>query len=80
MSEVTVVEKAANDTGYFITIVEATGLTYSQTPNMSKFELQCDEITFDDIQVGDIINCSRYQSVMTHKGELIEISNILSHD
>lgn len=65
--EVTVVEKYESRPKYYLVIEEPTG---------EQFTLLCSEEDYNQVNIGDVINCERHQSVMTHKGEVHKIKEI----
>lgn len=63
--EVAVIDKTATSTQYHIVIRE--------TPNSEQFTLKCSKEDYDNVALGDIIDCNRMQSVLTHKGTVHSI-------
>lgn len=64
--EVTVMDKFESGTENYIVIEEAT---------QQQFTLSCSQEDYDRVHVGDQINCERYQSIVTHQGEVHSIQS-----
>lgn len=61
---VTVIGKYESGSDYYIVIEEETG---------EQFTLSCDINGYNQVIIGDIVNCERSQSIVTHKGEVHKI-------
>lgn len=62
--EVTVMDKFESGSDHYIVIEEATE---------QQFTLSCSQDDYDRVNVGDRVNCERYQSIVTHQGEVHKI-------
>lgn len=49
--------------GRFTVTIEQSGRA-----GTAQFQLKCTEEQFDSVEIGDIVDCSRMQSVLTHRG------------
>ena len=49
--------------GRFTVTIEQSGRA-----GTAQFQLKCTEEQFDSVEIGDIVDCSRTQSVLTHRG------------
>lgn len=65
--EVTIIDKSESGVDYYIVIEEATG---------EQFTLLCSKSDYNQVSVGDTINCERNQSIVTHKGNVHKIKPI----
>ena len=59
--EVTVMDKFESGSDHYIVIEEATE---------QQFTLSCSQDDYHRVNVGDRVNCERYQSIVTHQGEV----------
>ena len=62
--KVTTVDKYQSGDKYYIVVEEATG---------TEFTLLCPKSEYDKVNAGDTVYCERYQSIVTHKGEVHRI-------
>ena len=62
--EVTVMDKFVSGADHYIVIEEAT---------QQQFTLSCSQDDYDRVNVGDRINCERYQSIVTYQGKVHKI-------
>ena len=62
--EVTVIDKFESKSEHYIVIEEDT---------QQQFTLSCSQDDYDRVQIGDRVNCERYQSIVTHQGEVHSI-------
>ena len=65
--EVTIIDKSESRDDHYIVIQEATG---------EQFTLSCSESDYEQVKIGDTVNCERNQSIVTHKGEVHKIETI----
>ena len=65
--EVTIVDKKESIFGNYIVIELMEG------DNASQYTLSCNQDEFEKVNIGDIVNCERYQSILTHRGEVHKI-------
>lgn len=68
--EVTIVDKKKNIFGNYIVIELTEGDIVSQ------YTLSCNQDDFEKVNIGDVVNCERYQSVLTHRGEVHKIKEV----
>ena len=73
-SEVVVADKQMSGSQHYIVIKETVGLLQQED---YYFTLSCTKEQYDQVKIGDTINCDRYQSSITYKGEVhgIEVIN-----
>lgn len=62
--EVTIISKEQTNSACYLVIEEATG---------EQFTLLCNEGEYEQVSIGDTVNCERSQSILTHKGEIHSI-------
>lgn len=67
--EVTVIDKFETEDGFFLTIKEGGA---SQT----EFDLSCTQEQFDSVEIGDLANCERYESIRTYTGTVHKIEPV----
>lgn len=67
--EVTVISKQANNNKYYITVEQGE----PGNAGWGQFELECTPEQYQAVDVGDVIECDRTQSVVTHKGKIHKI-------
>ena len=67
--EVTVISKQANNNKYYITVEQGE----PGNAGWGQFELECTPEQYQTVDVGDVIECDRTQSVVTHKGKIHKI-------
>lgn len=67
--EVTVISKQANNNKYYITVEQGA----PGNAGWGQFELECTPEQYQAVDVGDVIECDRTQSVVTHKGKIHKI-------
>ena len=59
--EVTVIDKFETEDGFFLTIKE-------DGASQAEFDLSCTQEQYNAVEVGDLVNCERYESILTHTG------------
>ena len=64
--EVTVIDKFETDDGFFITIKEGGA-------SQAEFDLSCTQDQYNAVEVGDLANCERYESIRTYTGTVHKI-------
>lgn len=62
--EVTIIDKFESGPDHYIVIEEATE---------QQFTLSCSKDDYGQVKIGDRVNCERYQSIVTHQGEVHKI-------
>lgn len=67
--EVTVISKQASDNRYYITVEQGE----PGDRGRGQFELECTQEQYQAVNVGDVIECDRTQSTVTHKGKIHKI-------
>lgn len=67
--EVTVMDKFETEDGFFLTIKEGGA-------SQSEFDLSCTLEQYDAVEVGDLANCERYESIRTYTGTVHKIEPI----
>ena len=67
--EVTVIDKFETEDGYTITIKEGGA-------SQAEFDLSCTQEQYNAVDVGDLVNCERYESIRTHTGTVHKIEPI----
>ena len=69
-----VADKQMSGSQHYIVIKETVGLLQQED---YYFTLSCTKEQYDQVKIGDTINCDRYQSSITYKGEVhgIEVIN-----
>ena len=65
--EVTIIDKSKSGFDYFIVIEDTRG---------EQFTLSCNENDYNQVSIGETINCERNESIVTHKGEVHKIKPI----
>lgn len=71
--EVVVADKQMSGSQHYIVIKETVGLLQQED---YYFTLSCTKEQYDQVKIGDTINCDRYQSSITYKGEVYGIEVI----
>ena len=54
------------DHGFTITIEQG----FREGQKTAQYKLRCTEEQYDSVEIGDIVDCSRYQSALTSKGNV----------
>ena len=54
------------DNGFTITIEQG----FRDGQKSGQFHLKCTEEQYDSVEIGDIVDCSRWQSALTHRGKV----------
>ena len=67
--EVTVIDKFETEDGFFLTIKEGGA-------SQAEFDLSCTQEQFDSVEIGDLANCERYESIRTYTGTIHKIEPI----
>lgn len=67
VGEVLVVDKQMSGSQHYIVIKETVGLLQQED---YYYTLSCTKEQYDQVKIGDTINCYRDQSAITHKGEV----------
>ena len=67
--EVTVIDKFETEDGFFLTIKE-------DGASQAEFDLSCTQEQYNAVEVGDLVNCERYESILTHTGIIHNIEPI----
>ena len=67
--EVTVMDKFETEDGFFITIKEGGA-------SQAEFDLSCTQEQFDSVEIGDLANCERYESIRTYTGIVHKIEPV----
>ena len=65
--QVDIVDKTQTNRGYTITIEQPAGDSTAQ------FKLRCSEAQYNRVEIGDVAECDRVQSALTHSGVLHDI-------
>lgn len=55
-----------HDHGFTITIEQG----FREGQKTAQYKLRCTEEQYDSVEIGDIVDCSRYQSALTSKGNV----------
>ena len=55
-----------HDHGFTITIEQG----FREGQKKAQYKLRCTEEQYDSVEIGDIVDCSRYQSALTSKGNV----------
>ena len=66
--EVTIVDKFVSGNEHYIVIEQPAGEQFAQ------FTLSCNANDYNEVSVGNRVNCERYQSVVTRMGEVHRIT------
>ena len=67
--EVTVIDKFETEDGFFLTIKEGGA-------SQAEFDLSCTQEQYNAVEVGDLANCERYESIRTYTGTIHKIEPI----
>ncbi|MBQ9853407.1 MAG: hypothetical protein IJO69_03050 [Ruminiclostridium sp.] len=67
--EVTVIDKFETEDGFFLTIKE-------DGASQAEFDLSCTQEQYNAVEVGDLVNCERYESILTHTGIIHNIEPV----
>ena len=67
--EVTVIDKFETEDGFFLTIKEGGA-------SQAEFDLSCTQEQYNAVEVGDLVNCERYESILTHTGIVHKIEPV----
>ena len=67
--EVTVIDKFETEDGFFLTIKE-------DGASQAEFDLSCTQEQYNAVEVGDLVNCERYESIRTYTGTIHKIEPI----
>lgn len=66
--EVSISDKLETDSGHYIIILQGEGGTHP-----AQFVLFCTQEQYDSVQIGDTVNCERYQTQTTYSGVVQKI-------
>ena len=61
--EVRILSKKQSN-GFTVTIEQG----FHDGQKQGQFQLRCTEEQYDSVEIGDIVDCSRTQSALTHRG------------
>ena len=67
--EVTIIDKFETEDGFFLTIKEGGA-------SQAEFDLSCTQEQYNAVEVGDLANCERYESIRTYTGTIHKIEPI----
>ena len=67
--EVTVIDKFETEDGFFLTIKEGGA-------SQAEFDLSCTQEQYNAVEIGDLANCERYESIRTYTGTIHKIEPI----
>lgn len=67
--EVTIIDKFETEDGFFLTIKEGGA-------SQAEFDLSCTQAQYNAVEAGDLANCERYESILTHTGIIHNIEPV----
>ena len=70
--EVTILAKQADNYGYYITVEQGK----PGDAGWGQFELNCTQEQYEAVDVGDVVECERKQSIVTYSGTVHKIYRI----
>lgn len=67
--DVTIVDKEVDGDKYYITVEQGE----PDDAGWGQYVLSCTQQQYQSVDIGDVVGCARYQSVVTHKGTVYKI-------